>query len=523
MDYNVDNDDSDFRPHIALIDDGINTCRFSLDLEYDLEFNPKSLTMEPRVHQETRYLSHGTLCAGIVKKFYPNCILSSLKVLSGTTPKGQCAALLSALEWCFHKPIDIINISAGSTNFQDLLALRNIANRLTSYRKIIIVAAISNEQIFTYPASFSSVIGVKGLPDDHSGLYSNDLSFDGTDIFATDNHLLIDSESVEVEPGRGNSFAAPYVTAQICHALKRPTHSVTAFKKQFLNRFTWSLPRPYLRYIKPDWIVTAVCYSSTPIIPELCFFELAALVVTHDGMPRANWQNSSYILTADTIIFAWDKRVPDNEKAKVLNQALEMGKNLVLLDDPLPDFMQSQTTALESNIWCLSDWAPEQLQAIPPSSEPLSVPIIAIYDFNTDRLVRSGYSLVNNFAGEGYHPFICSDSPLAVLYDQYYVPLSSLSGAGYFHSIVSAINPDLIICCCSLFENGSFLGKQFLDSLPADVAIFFDESEINQNPDIHHIYIMAPEGNHNCPNNTFIHPDQYTGETLYGLIKHLLG
>ena len=80
--------------HIAVIDDGINTNTFAIGaLENDVEI--KNGMPGIRI-SEVVSCSHGTICASILKKYAPNCKLSSIRALEGEAPTGNICLLYTS-------------------------------------------------------------------------------------------------------------------------------------------------------------------------------------------------------------------------------------------------------------------------------------------------------------------------------------------------------------------------------------------------------------------------------------------
>lgn len=75
--------------------------------------------------------------------------------------KAQINDLENALEWCLKNSIDVINISMGMTYMPQNDNVYEIIEKLIS-DNVIIVAACSNDNKYSFPSSLTNIIGVRG-------------------------------------------------------------------------------------------------------------------------------------------------------------------------------------------------------------------------------------------------------------------------------------------------------------------------------------------------------------------------
>jgi Subtilisin-like serine proteases len=167
--------------------------------------------------------SHGTTCAAIIAKYYPEAVFTSIKVLNDKNQKGKIEQFVKAIEWCLNEHIKIANLSLGTTNYKDFNIIKKIVNY--AYKKgLIIVAACNNKNIFTYPASLTNVIGVKSNKSEilKEGEYIfNIYPLDGIEITSSSDHILKESTGEERTTYECNSFAAPFITAKVCRIVDK--------------------------------------------------------------------------------------------------------------------------------------------------------------------------------------------------------------------------------------------------------------------------------------------------------------
>lgn len=125
--------------------------------------------------------------------------------------------LKSAFDWCLMNNIRLVNLSFGTTHFKDKSLISQLVNQYVN-KGLIIVAATANSGYTAFPASVSSIIGVKA-----------------GDIFSIDESLQ----------DRGADFAAPSE-----HIFRLVGNDIRLQKKQKLYQ---RLGERCVQYI-PDWI-----------------------------------------------------------------------------------------------------------------------------------------------------------------------------------------------------------------------------------------------------------------------------
>lgn len=212
---------------IAIIDDGISTSKINT-LGFNIEISDKcEVIQNDNIVDED---SHGTICAMIVKKYAPDATLGSIKILKTYTRRGYVNQFRKAIEWCIYHDISLINISLGSTQSYDYSILYECVKN-AYHNGIIIVAALSNKHVVTYPASFQNVIGVEThqlLRDDMYYIKQN--SFTGVNIIASSVHG-IGNEITNL----CNSYAAPLITAKVYQIMNEFGYKDVETIKTILN------------------------------------------------------------------------------------------------------------------------------------------------------------------------------------------------------------------------------------------------------------------------------------------------
>ena len=196
---------------IAIIDNGINReliCKDKIQAQIVIDENNRCI--EDKNEIQITDFQHGTFCALIVEKYNSHCILNSVRILD-RNGKGGIEKIEPALEWCYQHNIRVVNLSFGTTNFNECEKLKKLVNKY-AYNGMIIVAATANSGFVSYPASFTNVIGVATIGSPLS--YSKDYMQMGIDTVVPSEHM-VKMFNEEIRTSLSNSYAAPYVCALI--------------------------------------------------------------------------------------------------------------------------------------------------------------------------------------------------------------------------------------------------------------------------------------------------------------------
>ncbi len=232
---------------IAIIDNGLNNFFFNPGkLRFDIEITPE-LKVINRNKNSKDISFHGTVCAAIIKKFSNDVCYGSIKILNNEN-LSSCNQLVKAINYCWQNHIKLIHISLGSFFPRDFFSIKTIINEAVN-EGIIIVAALSNQYYYTYPASLSNVIGVKadnsGILKDREYVY-NVCPADGIEITTFLKHsykmILQDmkpsffNKDLKIK-GISNSFVTPYITSIVFNLLlKKPDSNVEEIKRKLIKK-----------------------------------------------------------------------------------------------------------------------------------------------------------------------------------------------------------------------------------------------------------------------------------------------
>ena len=148
--------------------------------------------------------------------------------------KAQINDLTNALEWCLKNSIDVINISMGMTYMPYNDSVFETIEKLI-LNNVIIVAACSNDNKFSFPSSLINIIGVRG--DLKRQLEEGEWHYSRTDWINIDImvHIpesLADNSSFSVTC---NSYACAYMCAIISDLYNRKVMNQNEIRKILLE------------------------------------------------------------------------------------------------------------------------------------------------------------------------------------------------------------------------------------------------------------------------------------------------
>lgn len=325
---------SNKRLKIAVIDDGISQDLFdgellgSIIINDDLSIN--SYNMNNRI-------SHGTICANIIHKYFPFLDYFSIKVLSNNM-KGRSNKLYRALDYCVEQKISIVQLSIGSCIAKDFTQIQKKINEV-ALKGLIIISAAHNENIISYPSCLSNVIGVmRDLSDELCELefkFNSDFT-NGIEFTSFAKHKLYINGKEKI-CSNSNSYAAPMISALVCEIYNKHESSlnVDQIKYVLLQKSVNFNNEHNFIYPYPDWIYKALVINvsnttldlkNTPASP---WFEIVSCIssteIKHDFIKHLE-------LDFDTVIvFNFDnKYILDYDY--IFRICLKYNKNIVFLD-----------------------------------------------------------------------------------------------------------------------------------------------------------------------------------------------
>jgi len=204
---------------VAIIDDGITPELFSTGtLIYDMIVTKRGRVRKRKL-SERIVTYHGTMVAGIIKKYAPATKFCSVRIFSDGIMKATCVQLIAALEWCLKMKIPVINLSLGTTDQDDFNDVRRVADKLLGQEQIV-VAACNNNGKYTMPAFYMGVFGVKADATLINNQIRSNSDKDGVPLLASSRHSLALSDGSIITTQVTNSYAAPTVTAKVCNLMQ---------------------------------------------------------------------------------------------------------------------------------------------------------------------------------------------------------------------------------------------------------------------------------------------------------------
>lgn len=161
---------------------------------------------------------HGTYCAEIITRICPHCKLIIVKILNSNN-QGSSECLLRALKYLEDKDVDIINMSLSTYHNDFREKLQKVCERLHA-RGVVLVSSLANHAQSSYPAVFSSVLGVKGetFLGEREYIYCPDQS---VQCIASSVPVLVNDLDGKYGFFGGNSKATAIITGILAELLRR--------------------------------------------------------------------------------------------------------------------------------------------------------------------------------------------------------------------------------------------------------------------------------------------------------------
>lgn len=200
---------------VAIIDSGINITMVNKKMRNKIVCHYDFVRKKPSwFPKESIVEKHGTLCASIIHSLAPKCGLIDCCVTHNTTLESE--QLINAINWAItESKADVINISVGTTNLNDIQKVRDVCH-FAKENNTILIASCSNSGIPSLPSALDDVISITGLDLGECGKWCGDAS----------QKNVIYSHSGPYSPrcalGEsmvGNSAAAAAITGQIARIL----------------------------------------------------------------------------------------------------------------------------------------------------------------------------------------------------------------------------------------------------------------------------------------------------------------
>ncbi len=210
---------------VAVVDSGLeydhpaleNCVRGGVIVEYDGRTKSKVRYQADETPRDL--FGHGTACAGIIHALAPDAELYSVRVL-GKDLTGRALQFAGGLRWAIEHKMHVINLSL-STSREEYYALFHQLADDAYFKNVILVSAVNNVPMPSYPSLYSSVISVAAYEGhDPFTFYYNptppvEFGAPGIDV----NVAWVNKQYII---STGNSFAAPHIAGIV--ALIRAKH-----------------------------------------------------------------------------------------------------------------------------------------------------------------------------------------------------------------------------------------------------------------------------------------------------------
>lgn len=412
---------------IAIIDNGINRdliCKDKIQAQIVIDENNRCI--EDKNEIQITDFQHGTFCALIVEKYNSHCMLDSVRILD-KNGKGGIEKIEPALEWCYQHNIRVVNLSFGTTNFNECEKLKKLVNKY-AYNGMIIVAATANSGFVSYPASFTNVIGVATIGSPLS--YSKDYMQMGIDTVVTSEHMVKMFDE-EIRTSLSNSYAAPYVCALIANRLNIDKALDIKKLKEYAREqsHTEMVGGVY----EPDWVHRAYVTGRKKTSRADYYFE------------TVSGEFNEIREEVDTVIAC---SVADLERLDAKNKnVIYLGKEDIYNIDVQGFFWSRETRQ-------------QQILNNHYQGNSLEVPVMVLA---IEAAIDSFYILTElkrAFACDGYNAYTIEMEPECVLYGLEYMPEPVSDYEAWKTFIESQVfykQSDLVIWCVPLDDKEKFL------------------------------------------------------------------
>ncbi|WP_342481446.1 S8 family serine peptidase [Paenibacillus sp. FSL L8-0340] len=423
---------------IAVIDDGVNEYLLGESVVQQLIFND-DFTTETYTIDSPERITHGTVCAGIIKLYYPDIQIYSLKILSDTL-SGNIQKLYSALEWCVQNRIQVANVSLGSHSSADLSATQKVINKVAG-QGLVIVSAASNHGYITYPASFSNVIGVKREESNtlrESGFYVNDNIIDGIEFTAFAKHKWNGKVC-----SNSSSFAAPMIAAKVCQLigefrltdLQQIKIGLLKMATNYMDDKQWGF-----YYADPDWMSNVlICHVNKKCRIDYSHLSVNMhdeIVVPADSASEAlDTALSAYADNIDTLVVI-GRDFCSGDYFELHRVVSKFNKNVVFIDNYQGKDMNRIVNKPCTNIklWH-SLFKLHNICTLNSSPMLIEEPMVSIY-FPADTGFEVVLWLKAQFKNNNYNSYFATNHPLGVLYGIDVVPETNTTNMYSYFSLI---------------------------------------------------------------------------------------
>lgn len=156
-------------------------------------------------------ISHSTLCSMIILSADVQVIHIQIY---DKEKNARIDDLITALNFCVQKKVDIISLSIGSTKLSDWMKIKKLFSEIKSIG-IIVVAAQCNQNMITIPVCLENVIGVASTESIGRNICCVEENRWGINLLVPLKQYL-PSELAKRKDVVGNSYAVPIIIREFC-------------------------------------------------------------------------------------------------------------------------------------------------------------------------------------------------------------------------------------------------------------------------------------------------------------------
>lgn len=223
---------SEKKIRVVLIDSGINLGNSILSkyVKHKVSFYFDS-NGDIKIEEEAKSKHiHGTIIATCIQNICNDIEIIDIGILNENLVSDS-SMLIKALKYARKFNPHVINLSLGTTSKKYWIPLKFLINSIVK-DNIAIVAAADNKGQRSYPASFKTVIGVKGRNEFNSRKIKYENRYFYTSIVTNYN----DKENELEDSIYGNSIAAGYVTGHICNLIRENNFILKNYKDEIISK-----------------------------------------------------------------------------------------------------------------------------------------------------------------------------------------------------------------------------------------------------------------------------------------------
>jgi hypothetical protein len=363
----------------------------------------------------------------------------------------------------------------------------------------IIVSAFSNNGHYTYPASFSFVIGVKCDATDRPGEpgYSFHLfPRDGIEITASGTESLFDGEGYR-SFGPSNSYAAPRITAMVYNILLENPHWGFADVRYELWKRSKNREAVFPQYFSAaiDWAKQAYCISLAdshqlikkkkhiPIhLKKIIHLELTDPKTFSEQLKMQMHKDRSILSAVDTVVIINNREKTGLSPYSAVADLQKLKKHIVYLDKPFdPETLPVLSPDYHTRVCC--PVRPVSPRTVPQTKE-IPVPVAGFFDYTDDKGIALFIRLLRLFRKKGYYALGLSPLETSILYGliSLFKDAESCTPEKSINTCYMLYNPDLIFIHIPVGNNS----YKELNKFKFDFYINFMENRTKKHEAIHY-------------------------------------